>query len=60
MRPTEYEILKKISPGYLASKSRYVMNSLRSHQRPVAPEDVPISVRPDDDPRTRGLTQEPA
>jgi hypothetical protein len=56
MRPTEYEERKKIKPGQMTTRTRYVMNSIRSQRRPVA--NPPLSAQPDDSPETRGVTKE--
>jgi hypothetical protein len=55
MRPTLYQKRKRIFPGQLKNKSRYVMNCILSHRRPVF---VPLKSEPMDDPSTRGLTRE--
>jgi hypothetical protein len=55
MRSREYENRKKIRPGQIKDTSRYVMNSLHSHNRP---SQVPLEKEPVDNPATRGLTRQ--
>lgn len=54
MRPDEYQNRNKLRPCRIKSSSRYVMNRLHSHRRPV---EVPMGMEPDDRPDTRGLTR---
>lgn len=55
MRPTYYQKRKQIFPGQIKNKSRYVMNCILSHRRPVT---VPLKSEKVDSPATRGLTRE--
>ena len=55
MRPNEFTERNKLRPGYIASPSRYVMGRLHPHRRPAT---TPPSLRPPDDPATRGLTRD--
>jgi len=55
MRSTEYEKRKKAQPGQIKCTSRYVTNRLYPHRRKVK---IPLNKEPDDDPATRGLTQD--
>jgi hypothetical protein len=59
MRPTSYQRLKKIQPGWIISTSRLVPDLIKSHRRPVDEETKPLIARPDDDPATRGPTENP-
>jgi hypothetical protein len=56
MKPEEYQKRKQIKPGQIKNPSRYAMNSIYSHRRPVV---FPLGQTPVDDPATRGLTEEP-
>jgi len=59
MRPTEYQQRKKVFPGQSSGRGgKYMMNSIKSHTRPVG--NKPIVARPDDDPETRGVTKDEA
>lgn len=59
MRPTSYQRLKKIAPGWIIGTGRYVTDLLKSHRRPVDEATKPLIARPDDNPATRGPTDNP-
>lgn len=57
MRNREYSDRKKVRPGQIRNKSRYVTGRIHSHRRPV---EWPLDRERPDSPETRGLTVDDA